>query len=409
MGTYEELGVRRIINCFDTYTLLGGHILWDEVRAARDEADKSFAWIWDMQQKAGSRVAELLGAEAAYVPVGVYAGMAQCVAALMAGVDQEKMRQLPNTEGMKNEVIVQKCLRDFQYDRSITVTGAKILEAGDVKKGCTSRQLEELITEKTVAIHFMSHGTTGNYASRDCKWVPIEELIRIGKRHDVPVLVDAAFQCYPLENLRKYAAMGAEGTLYSCKYFGGPNTAGILVGTKSLIKAVALHSFIGQEGASAGKQFISEAQRGAYSSLFRGYKQDRGSIVGGVVALEKYMKTMEDPEMNVLVPAKERAKYLMNALGDIPDIKFEVLDASMEGIDPLKIALKLTMKKKTPEAVKAIRDELINGDPEIWLEAKDNSLIINITSFRGLMMFNEGDKDTIVDSVKKVLRKNKRT
>jgi hypothetical protein len=210
------------------------------------------------------------------------------------------------------------------------------------------------------------------------------------------------------ENLRKYAAMGTEGTLYSCKYFGGPNTAGILVGTKSLIKAVALHSFIGQEGASAGKQFISEAQRGAYSSLFRGYKQDRGSIVGGVVALEKYMKTMEDPERNVLVPAEERAKYLMNALGDIPDIELEVLDASMEGIDPLKIALKLTMKKKTPEEVKDIRDELINGDPEIWLEAKDNSLIINVTSFRGLMMFSEGDKDTLVDSVKKVLLKNMR-
>jgi seryl-tRNA(Sec) selenium transferase len=403
LGIYQELGVRRIINCFDTYTLLGGHILWDEVRNARDEADKSFAWIWDMQQKAGTRIAELLGAEGAYVPVGVYAGMAQCVAALMAGVDPEKMRQLPNTEGMKNEVIVQKCLRDFQYDRSITITGAKVVEVGDEKKGCTARQIKDAITDETVAIHYMAHGPTGSYASKECEWVPINEVISIGKRHNVPVLVDAAFQCYPLDGFRKYTAMGADAAIYSCKYFGGPNTAGILVGKKPLILAVALHSFIGQEGASHGNQFLSVAEKGIYGSLFRGCKQDRGSILGAVVALEKYMKVMEDPERNVLVPARDRAKFLMEAFESIPNIELMILDASTEGIDPLKIALKVAFKKKTPEEAKAIRSELMDGNPEIWVETERNSLVINITSFRGLMMFNEEDLKIVADRIKKIL------
>jgi seryl-tRNA(Sec) selenium transferase len=400
---YRELGIKRIINCYDTYTLLGGHILWDEVRNARDEADRSFAWIWDMQQKAGKRIAELLGAEAAYVPVGVYAGIEQCVAALMAGVNPRKMRQLPNTNGMKDEVIVQKCLRDFQYDQSITVTGAKIVEVGDETEGCTALQIKDAITEKTVAIHYMAHGPTGTYASKDCRWVPIEEVIGIGKSNNVPVLVDAAFQCYPLEGFRKYTAIGADAALYSCKYFGGPNTAGIIVGKRSLIDVVALHSFVGQEGGSRGNQFLSISEKGEYRSLFRGCKQDRSSILGAVVALEKYLKVMEDPDKNVLAPARRRAKQLVEAFHALRDVEMSILDAGMEGIDPLKIALKLTLTKKTTKEVEKIRTQLMDGDPEVWVETDHNSLIINVTSFRGLMMFDEQDTHIIADKVSKIL------
>ena len=407
MSVYKHLGIKRIINCFDTYTLLGGHILSDDVIAARAEADKSFAWIWDIQQRAGQRIAKLLHAEAGFVPVGVYAGMAQCVAALMAGVDPNKMIQLPNTSGMKDEVIMQKCLRDFQYDRSITVTGAKIVEVGDEKIGCTPGEIEKAITDKTVAIHYMSHGLTGNYASRNCRWVSPEEVIGIGKKFGKPVLVDAAYQCYPLENFKKYTAMGADAVLYSSKYFGGPNTAGILVGKKHLIDAVALHSFIGQEGASRGREYLSESQRATYRSLFRGYKQDRGSIIGAVVALESYLKVMKNPERNVLAPAKRRARALMKALKGIPGAEFKILDATEEGIDPLKVALKITLPQKTAEEVKQIRDELMTGQPEIWIEVKNNSLIVNITSFRGLMMFDETDNKIISRRITQTLRRRK--
>ena len=409
MGIYEELGIKRMVNCVGPYTLFGGAIRqWDEVRAARDEADRSSAWIWDIQQKVGNRIAKLLEVEAAYVPVGVFSGMAQCVAALMAGADPEKMKQLPDTRGMKDEVIVQKCLRDFKYDRSIITTGAKIVEAGDEKRGCTPSQIRDKITDKTVAIHHMSHGPTGtNYASSDCKWVPADEVIRIGKRYDVPVLVDAAHECYPLDNFTKYTAMGADAALYSSKYFGGPNTAGIIVGKKSLLDIVALHSFIGDEGAYRGKEYIFEPLGGPYwpaLSLFRGCKQDRGSIIGAVVALEKYLTIMKDPEANVLSPAKERARYFMKAFEDCPDTESEIWDASTKGAGPLSIAFKLTLKKKTPEEVKEIRRELMAGDPEIWLHAIYNSLVVMITS-RGLMLFDEEDKMIIADRIKKAIDK----
>lgn len=404
MGIYKELGIKRIINAFDTYTLLGGHTLAEEVIQARDEADREFAWIWDIQMKAGKRVAELTGAEAAFIPVGVYAGLGQIFAALMAGTDPKKMRKLPDTSWTKNEVIIQKCLRDFQYDHSIEVVGAKIKEVGDEKVGCTAKQIEDAINEKTLAIHYMSHGFTGSFASRSAHVVPIEEVIKIGKKHKVPVIVDAAFQCYPLDGFKKFVELGADAALYSCKYFGGPNTAGLMLGKKKLIEVAAMHSFIGQEGGPDGNKFLSEADRGSYGSLFRGCKQDRASIVGAVVALEKFMKTMRDPERNVLKPARARAEYFKEQFKDIPNVEMKVIDANTPNTDLLKIALQLKLNNKTPREVLAIRQNLQSGDPSIWVEAMENSLVINITSFRGLMMFNEEDTKIVAKEIKKVLK-----
>ena len=151
MGNYHTLGVRRIINCFETYTLLGGAILPEEVRQAMEEADKSYAWIWDLNERAGRKIAELTGADAAFVTPGAFAALAMSAAVCMVGRDPEKMRQLPDTNGMKNEFIIQRCLRDFQYDRSMTVAGGKLIEVGDEQSGCTSEQLEAAIGEKTAA------------------------------------------------------------------------------------------------------------------------------------------------------------------------------------------------------------------------------------------------------------------
>ena len=403
MGIYKDLGVKRIINAFDTYTLLGGHTLSEDVIRARDEADSEFAWIWDIQMKAGKKVADTLGVEAAFIPVGVFAGLGQCFAALMAGTDPDKMRQLPDTTGMKNEVIMQKCLRDFQYDHSVEVVGAKIKEVGDEIKGCTSKEIEEAIDDNTLAIHYMSHGFTGSFASSNANIVPVEEVIRIGKKHGVPVIVDAAFQCYPLDGFKKYVEMGADAALYSCKYFGGPNTAGLMLGKKSLIEAAAMHSFIGQEGGPEGNKFLSERERGRNASLFRGCKQDRASIVGALVALENYLKTMKDPQKNVIEPAMKKADYLMKQFEGVRGVEMKVLDARTPGVDLLKVALQLTLTDKVPGQVKEIRSTLMSGDPEIWVEANGNSLVINITSFRGLMMFDDEDMKLMAREVKKVI------
>ena len=400
---YKALGVRRIINCFDTYTLLGGAILPEEVRAAMAEADKSYAWMWELNERAGKRVAELTGAEAALVTPGAFAALAMSAAVCMAGKDPEKMRQLPDSSEMKNEFIIQRCLRDFQYDRSMTVAGGRLVEVGDEHSGCTSEQIESAIGEKTAAIHYFAHGTTGSFASENCNIVPVEEVFSIARRHNVPFLVDAAFQCYPLDGLSKYAAMGADAVAYSCKYFGGPNTAGLLLGKKELVESVALHSFIGQEGGPKGKEIIRGADLRFYSSVFRGYKQDRSLIAGAVAALERHMDLMKDPE-KALQPARKRLDFLVRELEGIPDVKIEAFD-SRDRVDPLQIGLQITLLNKTTEDTSKIVTELVNGDPEIWLGSSGNSLILNVTSFRGLDLFCDGDEKIIADSLKGILER----
>jgi len=397
---YDKLGVTRVINCFGTYTLIGGHILSEEVRAAMEEADKNFAWLWELEEKAGKRVAELTGAEAAFVTPGAFAALALSAAACMAGRDPEKMRRLPDTTGMRNEIIVQRCLRDFKYDRSMTVAGGRLVEVGDEHTGCTPEKIEEAISERTAAIHYMAHGTTGSFASENCALVPMEEVIKIGHRHGVPIIVDAAFQCYPLDGFRKYVAMGADLVAYSCKYFGGPNTAGLLLGRKDLIDAVALHSFVGQEGGPGGKVLLGTTEGEFHGSVFRGYKMDRSSIVGAVAALETYLAT---DHMKTLQAAREKSSYLMKALEDVPDIKMAVVDASTKGVDPLRISLQITLEEKTPEETSELVRELMTGDTAIWVGSRGNSLLINITSFRGLMLLVDGDEKIVAERLKSIL------
>jgi L-seryl-tRNA(Ser) seleniumtransferase len=385
---------------------LGGPIIPKEVINAIVEADQAHAWIWELEEKAGKRIAELIGANAAFVAPGAFAALALSAAACIAGKDPEKMRKLPDTSGMKNEIIIQKCLRDYMYDRSMTVVGAKLIEVGN-EYGCTSEQLESAINERTAAIHFMAHlayDSWGNFNPQS-NIVPLEEVIKIGHKHNIPIIVDAAFQCYPLELFKKFVAMGADLVAYSCKYFGGPNTAGILAGRKDLIEAVALHSFIGQEGGPRGREVpLGSVERGAFQSVFRGYKLDRSSIVGAVVALERWMELMKNPE-KALQPARERLHYLMESLKDIPDIEMAVLDARIKGVDPLRIGLQITLKKKTPEETLQIVKELMSGDPEIWTEPRGNSMIVWITSFRGLLLFADGDEKIIAEKLRYILSK----
>jgi L-seryl-tRNA(Ser) seleniumtransferase len=406
MSIYKKLGVKPIINCYDTYTLLGGPIIPREVIDAMVEADRTHAWLWELEEKAGKRIAELIGAEAAFVTPGAFAALALSAAACMAGKDPEKMKTLPDTSGMKNEIVIQKCLRDYMYDRSMTVAGAKLIEVGN-ENGCAPEQLELAINEKTAAIHFMAHlayDSWGNFSPQS-NIVSLEQTIKIGHKHNVPIIVDAAFQCYPLELFKKFVEIKADLVAYSCKYFGGPNTAGILAGRKDLIEAVALHSFIGQEGGSTGREVpLGTAKRGAFQSVFRGYKLDRSSIVGAVVALERWMSLMKNPE-KALQPARDKLSYIMESLKDIPNVEMNILDMHTKGVDPLRIGLGITLKKKTPEEVFKIVKELMSGNPEIWTECNGRSLIVWGTSFRGLMLIDDGDEKIIAERLRDILSK----
>jgi len=388
-----------VINCYGTYTLIGGHTFSDYVREAMDEADRNFAWLWELEEKAGKRICELSGAEAGFVTPGVFAALSMGAAACMAGTDQDKMSTLPDTEGMRNEFIIQRPLRDFKYDRSMTVAGGKLVEVGSEQEGCTIDELEAAITDRTASFHYMAHGTTGSFASKEASIVPFEDVIELAHRYGLPVIVDAAFQCYPKDGFTRYIEKGADLFAYSCKYFGGPNTAGILLGRKGLVDMVALHSFVGQEGGPGGQLFIEAEPDRLHGSVFRGYKMDRSSITGAVASLEEHLETDHE---KIFREARVKAALMASEFEEVEGVKTRLYDTGEVAEEPGRISLHLVLER-SPDEIEEVVRELMQGEPPIWTSREGHDLVVNITSFMGLILAEEGDTKTIITRVKDAL------
>jgi L-seryl-tRNA(Ser) seleniumtransferase len=103
---YRQLGVRPLINAAGTYTTLTGSLLVPEARAAMTKASKYFVPLIDLQLAAGARIAKLLGVPAALISSGGAGSILLATAACIAGKDPAKIQRLPDTTGMKNEVIM---------------------------------------------------------------------------------------------------------------------------------------------------------------------------------------------------------------------------------------------------------------------------------------------------------------
>ena len=124
-NVYSRLGVKTVINCRGTWTYLSGSLQFPEVRAAQAEASHYFVNMVELQRGAGRKLAELTGAESGMVTTGAAGAMAASTAACMAGSDPQKIWQLPDTTGMKHEVIMVGGRSAF--DSAIRLTGAKLV------------------------------------------------------------------------------------------------------------------------------------------------------------------------------------------------------------------------------------------------------------------------------------------
>jgi len=249
---YDDLGVRKFINGHATVTFLGGSLMPAEVTKAMADAARHFVEIDELQEKTGQRIAEWTHNDAAYVSCGAAAGLVLSTAACITGLDPEKRSRLPLTEGMKNEVIVHKKGR-VSYDFAVRQAGGVIVEIG-TDDGATAEDLENAINERTAEILYFYN------ASRIDGQIPLESGIEIAESHRIPLIVDAAAQIPPVENLWRFTGMGASLALFSGgKGLRGPQSSGLIVGNRDLIKACAFNGcprpFIGRP-MKAGKEEI---------------------------------------------------------------------------------------------------------------------------------------------------------
>jgi len=386
MSIYNRYGVKRVVNAAFHLTRLGGSTLSPKVLAAMEEANKSYVSMWDLIVKGGQHIAERINAPAAWITSGAFNALVLAAAACIAGKDTEAMRRLPHTEGMKNEFIIQRCARLLVYDRSMEVAGGKFVFVGDERWGCTPEQIEAAITDKTAGIHYA-------YPARGSDVIcPLEEVVKIGKKYGVPVIVDAAGMTYPKEVQSKFMEMGCDLVAVGGKYVGGPNSTGYIYGRKDLIEAIALHSFIGAESGPDEKP-------GLYRSIGRGYKLDRQEVIGLLVAFDEWMEM--DHEKERFQPAWEKVRYIEEHIKDLPGLRnarMEYYPKSGEGTGYHTIGLRVVLEdlsvRETNELLKRMRE----GDPEVWVRnwGNSNDFIINTINLQ------PGDEDIIIERFKEI-------
>jgi D-glucosaminate-6-phosphate ammonia-lyase len=228
-SVYEKLGVKTVINAAGTLTTLGGSLMPPEVLAAHNSAARHFVDMAELSDRAGERIAALIGVEAALVTTGAAGAMLLGTAAVLTRGDAERIARLPDTSGMKNEVITQKSHHTC-YDHQIADCGAKLI---DVE---TRQELEQAINERTAMMLFY------NLLEPDGK-IKKEEWIEVARRHGIPTLVDAAADVPPLEALARYNKLGFDLVAFSGgKALGGPSNTGLLLGKRELIEAAKLNT-----------------------------------------------------------------------------------------------------------------------------------------------------------------------
>lgn len=289
MSVYDGLGVRPIINASGTLTRIGGSRMAPEVLTAMAEAAASFVPIDELQVRAGAVIAEITGAEAAYVVAGAAAGLALATAACVAGLDVAKMDRLPDTTGMKDEIVVQRGHRNA-YDHMIRSAGVRFVEVGYLgypgAGGTWGWQLDAAITERTAAMACPILDTPGTLS--------LPEVVEIAHARNVPVIVDAAAELPPRANLRRFIAEGADLVTFSGgKAIGGPQASGILAGRADLIASVALqHQDMDVRAATWSRRpWLADGRLGGvpHQGFGRSMKIGREEIVGLVVALQRYV------------------------------------------------------------------------------------------------------------------------
>lgn len=349
MDIYDKLGIKKLINAEGTLTRMGGSVMDPGVMEEMIEASKYFVDLNELLEKAGEYVANLLGVEASYITSGAAAGLTLSTAACMTGTDPAKIRQLPGMQGLKNEVLIQKSHRNG-YDHAVRQAGVTLVEFGLIKE-TYPWELRAAISDRTAAIvHFLEFENNRNLA--------LSEVIPIAKEMDVPLIVDAAAELPPVENLSRFFHMGSDLTVFSGgKDIGGPQSSGLVVGCRDLIDACALN---------ANPNY----------SIGRAMKVGKEEIAGIIAALERYLTQDFAAEEKLW---EDMVATIVNALADIPGLDARRVSPAEPGVQPNWIPRVYLdwEKEKIPLSSSEVKSLLRQGEPGIAVGTTSTGLFVN--------------------------------
>jgi D-glucosaminate-6-phosphate ammonia-lyase len=362
MGVYEVLGVHPVVNAAGPVTRLSGAPLHPDVINAMADAARQCVKMEDLEDAAGRYLAEVTGAEAGYVTAGAAAGLALGAAASIAGLDPAHMDRLPETTGLRNEIVIQRA-HLTAYTHALRLSGAKLIEVGYLGypgQGITwPWQIEAAINDRTAALAFSVSNALGV--------VSLEEVVQIGHKHGLPVIVDAASSLPPLCNLRRFIAAGADLVTFSGgKAIGGPQASGILVGRADLIQSVALqHQDMDVHPATwtwRHRYLESHHLPGPpHHGLGRSMKVGKEEIVGLTTAMRRFLARDHGAERRA---QEGQLATILEALKEIRGVR-GVLLTDEEAPRPYATAIVHIDVETVGRPAEAIINELIDGDPPI--------------------------------------------
>ncbi len=357
---YASLGVRPIINCKGTYTALSGSLILPEVREAMDRASRAYVPMDELMEGVGRRIAELTGAEWGMITAGCNAAQFGAACACVVGADPEKMAILPDTRGMKNEMITPSWHRNV-YDRAFTMAGITMISVD------TLDEYEAAFSDKTAMICVL-----GDQSDRGA--FMLDDIIRVAKKHNIPVFVDAAAERPDVPDL--YLEAGADLVGYSGgKCLRGPQSSGILMGRKDLCKAAFLNL-------------------SPHHALGRPMKCGKEEIMGCLAALEMWINGRDhEAEWKEWL---RRFDYISAALANIPSVRTEVVEPTMRSnyAPRLSITWEQDAVGISPDNVAFKLDE---GVPRIQMSPSRNGMMI--MSY----MMEDGDEIPVASRLKEIL------
>jgi uncharacterized pyridoxal phosphate-dependent enzyme len=367
VGVYEELGIKRVINAWGPMTVIGGSRMRPEVLEAMAEAGRSFVDLNELHQKAGARIAQLIGVEGCYIVTGCAAGLTIATAAIVAGTDPAKIDRLPDTSGMKNEIVVQRSHRNG-YDHAVRQVGVKLVEIGGGRS--THRwELENAINENTAAVFHTYASWTFDLP------IKLPEVVEIAHAKGVPVIVDAAAEVPPLKNLRGLSATGADVVVFSGgKGLRGPQTTGLVLARPDIIRACA-------------------ANGSPNHSIGRPMKVGKEEIVGMVRAIELYLK--QDHEA-MYERWRAQLAHIEHAVAELPGVSVQRTEAAWsEGIPATRITVDAAIAETT---ARAVAEALAGGEPGVRVSSDDRTLTV-VPQF-----LEPGEEKIVADRLRQALR-----
>ena len=369
---YQSIGVRPLINARGTFTIISGSTMLPEVRAAMDAAAQKYVHLDELTDAVGARLAALTGAEWGLVSNGCSAGLTLATAACIAGGNPDLHVRLPNLSGFpKDEAIIPTHSRNV-YDAALRSVGVRVVEVS------TLAEFEAALGPRAAMIYILAGPNADNSP------LNVKAIAPIAKAKGVPILVDAAAEILTIPNV--HLQNGATLVAYSGgKCLRGPQTAGLLLGRKDLVRAAWVHS-------------------APHHGVTRSLKVGKEDAIGMLMAVEMWVKRDHEAEWKRWTGWLD---HISKRVSTVAGVTTTVNQPN--GLSNRTPSLRIVWdRQKLGIAGDAVARLLFNGDPRITLDARGGGQSgqtgqtgVSVTPY----MMAPGDERIVADRLVAVLSK----